>query len=109
MRIMSGGSAPAAPTSAPPKSLLEAAVGRPNTQRGLDPQPPQGGRTNGSGHGNGSNNNQHSSGSTSRRYEYDPEGDDDAVNATAIDINPHATGRGHYQQGATGLSLDELV
>lgn len=107
MRVMSGGSGPSAPSSAPPKSLLEAAVGRPATQRGLDK--PQGhGQQNQS-----SRQTNQSSGSNSRRYDFDPSEDDEMLNTTAIDIDPH--GRGHYdggqqyQSGPNPLSMDELV
>lgn len=97
MRIMSGNSAPAAPSSAPPKSLLEAAVGRPVTQRGLDHQQ----------QAQSSRHNNQSSSSNSRRYnDYGSENDDDLVNTTAIDIHPQ---HGHYQPGAPALSNDDMV
>jgi hypothetical protein len=106
MRLMTGNGAPAAPSSAPPKSLLEAAVGRPTTQRGLDPQ-------HGQGQGQSSRHTNQSSGSTSRRYEYDQDGDEEGLHATAIDIHPHGRGQfgnnQQYQAGAPALSLDELV
>jgi hypothetical protein len=102
MRIMSGG---AAPSNAPPKSLLEAAIGRPATQRGLDQHQQQG--------QSARHNNQNSG--NSRRYDYDPNEEDEMINTTAIDIHPHGRGQPQYagnqqyQQGATGLSMDELV
>lgn len=73
----------APPTSAPPKSLLEAAIGRPVTQRGLDSS---NNSATGSG-GGGGGNNQSSRNSVNRQYEDEQQ----------------------YQPGATGLSLDELV
>lgn len=105
MRIMSGG---AAPSNAPPKSLLEAAIGRPATQRGLDQQQHQ-------QQGQSSRHNNQSGSSNSRRYDYDPNEDEEMINTTAIDIHPHGRGQPQYagnqqyQQGPTGLSMDELV
>lgn len=70
MRVMSGGSAPSAPSSAPPRGMLEAS-GRPTTQRGPDGRTPtsahQSNHAQNQGQVQGSQN-QGGSGSGSRRY-----------------------------------------
>jgi len=70
LRVMSGGSAPSAPSNAPPRGMLEAATGRPATQRGPDGRTPTSAhhQNNNQGQGQGQSQNQGGSGSGSRRY-----------------------------------------
>ena len=107
MRLMSGNTSAQAPSSAPPKSLLEAAVGRPVTQRGLDSQ-------------NSQRNGNSSANQNNRRYDRDGGDEDDhMVGQTAIDMpvqyssgnnSHHSGGSNHHQHNsATPLSMDELV